>query len=116
MLPEKFEKLCSEFMEAEGQLMNWKAGEYSDGEDRLQNFREIANLVDCKKSEVALMYLLKHIQSIKNAVKEDKVKWHWQSTEGEGTKQRVADSRNYLLLLAACISEESEGKNENNMG
>ena len=116
MLPEKFEKLCSEFMEEESRLMDWKAGEYSDGEDRLQNFREIADFMDCKKSEVALMYLLKHIQSIKNAVKEDKVKWHWQSTEGEGTKQRVADSRNYLLLLAACLAEESEGKNENNMG
>jgi len=32
----------------------------------------------------------------------------------EGLKQRIADARNYLLLLAACIEEEANtDKNEN---
>ena len=113
MLPEKFEKLCSEFMEAESQLLNWKAGEYSDGIDRLQNFREIADFMGNKPvvitpAIVALIYKLKHIQSIKNAVVSGKVSCCWENEGKEGILQRLADDRNYGLLLAACISEESE--------
>lgn len=70
--PERFNELFAEFMQHEEALLSWKAGEYSTDEDRLQNFREIAAFIGDKPvcitpSFVALLYLLKHVQSIKNA-------------------------------------------------
>lgn len=108
MTPERFEELCREFIEHEQKLLSWKAGEYCDGSDRLQNFREIARFLECELQDVALAYLMKHIQSIALAVKTGEVNWTWETESGEGLKQRIADARNYLLLLAACIDAEGE--------
>ena len=102
----EFNALATDFNVKEIEILKWKAGEYCDGADRLMNFRQIAELMDIKMSEVALLYLMKHIQSIVLAVKEDKVKWVWETEGGEGTKQRISDARNYLILLAACIQQE----------
>jgi len=110
--PKKFGQLYNEFMQHEEALLSWKAGEYSTDEDRLQNFREIADLTGASMAQVALLYLLKHVQSIKNAVMTSRINWCWVGEGGEGTKQRIADARNYLLLLAACLDEESEAKDE----
>lgn len=117
MKPEQFENLVSKFLTREGSLMSYKAGEYSDGSDRLLNFRQVAAFLNMRPSEVALSYLLKHIQSIGLAVQSKKYAWTWETESGEGLKQRIADARNYLLLLAACLDEETvkaetETKNE----
>ena len=40
-------------------------------------------------------------------VRTGKYRWCWETEEGEGLKQRIADARNYLQLLAACLEEES---------
>lgn len=112
MTPEQFNELCKDFLQKEEALLSWKAGEYSTDEDRLQNFREIAAFTGTRMSQVALLYLLKHVQSIKNAVMTSRINWCWVGEGGEGTKQRIADARNYLLLLAACLDEESEAKDE----
>jgi len=108
--PLRFEKLVDEFRGQEEQLLQWKAGEYSTSDDRLQNFRQIAEFLDLQMSEIALFYLMRHIQSISVAVQEGKYAWDWNTEGGEGLKQRIADARNYLLLLAACLDEESENK------
>ncbi|HHV98584.1 MAG TPA: hypothetical protein GXX36_03265 [Clostridiaceae bacterium] len=108
MTPEQFENLREEFMEHEAKILDWKRGEYSPNEDRLQNFREVADFLDRRPSEVALTYLLKHIQSIALAVRSGKYSWSWNTEGGEGLKQRIADARNYLLLLAACLDEEKQ--------
>ncbi len=107
MKPEQFEALHKEFMEKEAQILDWKRGEYSPDEDRLLNFRQVASLLGQRPSEVALVYLLKHIQSIILAVRSGDYVWAWEGEGGEGLKQRIADARNYLLLLAACLEEES---------
>ena len=112
MTPERFEVLCEEFADHEAHILAWKRGEYTSGEDRLQNFREIAALTGTSMPQVALTYLLKHIQSIKNAVMTGNVDWCWEGEGGEGLKQRIADARNYLLLLAACLEAEMEAKDE----
>ena len=105
--PEKFRELFKEFTEKEDSILAWKAEEYSRGEDRLQNFREIAAFLDCQPEDVVLMYLLKHIQSIALAVQDGVYTWRWHVEEGEGLKQRIADARNYLLLLAAALDEKA---------
>ena len=118
MKPDKFKELVREFQGIEEQIMRLKREDYASGEDRLQNVREVARFTGINESEVALTYLLKHIQSIKDAVMltkhldDDGEKWCWNTGDGEGLKQRIADARNYLLLLAACIEEEVEEGNE----
>jgi len=112
MNPKQFNSLIGEFKDKEQQILDWKAGEYSDDTDRLQNFREIAEFMGDKPVKItpemlAFLYAMKHIQSIKNALVEGKVNWCWEDENGEGTKQRLADIRNYMLLLAACLEEET---------
>jgi hypothetical protein len=106
MTPERFESLQEEFVAHEAKILDWKRGEYSPNEDRLQNFREVAALTGLRMTEVALIWLLKHIQSIALAVRTGNYTWAWTTEGGEGLKQRIADARNYLLLLAACLEEE----------
>jgi len=108
MTPEQFENLRDEFLVHEARILNWKRGEYSSNEDRLQNFREVAAFMGLRPAEVALTYLMKHIQSITLAVRYGKYSWTWTTEGGEGLKQRIADARNYLLLLAACLEEENK--------
>lgn len=103
---DRFQKLVNEFREREERILNWKANEYAKGEDRLQNFREIAAFcANTDAADVALMHLLKHIQAIKHQIETREFSWVWETGAGEGLKQRICDARNYLLLLAACIDE-----------
>ena len=78
---------------------DWKAGEYTAGQDRLLNFKQVAEFLSQRPAEVALAYLLKHIQSVALAVQSKKYAWTWETESGEGLKQRIADARNYLCLL-----------------
>ena len=111
MTPEQFENMRDDFMVHEARILDWKRGEYSEGVDCLQNFREVAGFLAQRPSEVVLTYLLKHVQSIALAVKTGKYDWKWTTeNSGEGLKQRIADARNYLLLLAACLEEEVKSR------
>lgn len=103
---DSFEKLCKDFWDHEMDLMEWKAGEYTNDNDRIKNFRMVAEFLNMTPAQVALTYLLKHIQSITLAVCGRPYTWAWETESGEGLKQRIADARNYLLLLAACIDDE----------
>ena len=108
MTPDQFENLRDEFLVREARILDWKAGEYTAGQDRLLNFKQVAEFLSQRPAEVALAYLLKHIQSIALAVRTRKYAWAWETNRGgEGLKQRIADARNYLLLLAACLEEET---------
>lgn len=109
MTNKEFATLCNDLTANEQSILNWKVKDYTDAQDdtdRLQNFKEVAAFIGLKPSEVALTYLLKHVQSIALAVKNEHYNWTWETKDGEGLKQRIADARNYLLLLAACIEDE----------
>ncbi len=108
MEPSKFNKLVEEFIDQEELILNLKRQDYASSDDRIENFKTVAKFLDVKASDVALTYLMKHIQSLAVAVQSKSYDWCWQNNSGhEGLKQRIADARNYLLLLAACIEEES---------
>jgi len=117
MNSQDFENLRETFLSKEAEIFDWKRGEYGDGEDKLLNFKQIGNFVGIYPSEVCMIHMLKHVQSLALAIKngKHKNKWFWCDEKGnEGLKQRIADARNYLLLLAACIEEEANtDKNEN---
>ena len=108
--PENFNRLCEEFRETEAEIMGFKRTEYAAAEDRLENFRTIAEFTGTTMEQVALLYLLKHIQSIAVAVETNNRRWYWGNVDGEGLKQRIADARNYLLLLAGCLDERENHK------
>lgn len=110
MTKERFDILRDEFLEKEAKILYWKQGEYSSGDDALQNFREVAAFMGLKPSEVVLAYLMKHVQSISLAVRTEQYTWDWNTKEGEGLKQRIVDARNYLLLLAGCLEEEVKSR------
>src|SRR5690606_20007707 len=100
--------LVAEIRARSEEIMVAKRGEYApENRDRIQNFRAIAAFTSRRPSEVALIYLLKHVQSIAEAVRLGAYDWCWDKPGGgEGLKQRFADAINYLYLLAACIDEE----------
>lgn len=112
MTPDQFENLRDEFLVREARILDWKAGEYTAGQDRLLNFKQVAEFLNQRPAEVALAYLLKHVQSITLAVRTGHYAWAWETEGGEGLKQRIADARNYLLLLAACLDEETIAEKE----
>ena len=105
---DRFNALCKEFADRELEIMDWKNKEYARQEDKLQNFREIALFEGRPMSHIALSYLLKHVQAVKKQVHEGRFAWAWETGGGEELKQRIADIRNYMLLLAACLDGEVE--------
>lgn len=106
----QFQELFNEFLEHEMELLNVKRGEYTeDGEaDSLQNFRQVAAFEGRSPEEVCLTYIIKHMQSLQRAVSTGDYDYSWwQECQGvEGIKQRIADIRNYLLLLAAILDDK----------
>jgi hypothetical protein len=113
-----FEALYKEFTEHERAILGFKRSEYADPQgDVLRNFREVSALLDQADTQYCLTLLAKHFQGIVNAVlrasKGGKIDWRWQDNQGqEAFKQRIADTRNYLLLLAACIEDRERQERE----
>lgn len=103
--PERFAALVAEFRAREEKLLGSKGGEYGSSQDRLENFHWQAQAEGRRPEEIAVSHLLKHIHAILKAVGEGRYAWAWEVEGREGLKQRFADARNYLLLVAACIDE-----------
>jgi len=93
--------------EEENKIMLVKGEEYTvSDEDKFKNFKSIGDRMDLKAEEVALIYLLKHMDSIRNYVLNGK------EVSDEPIIGRIQDARNYLLLLGGIIEESKsfEGK------
>ena len=107
MIIETFNELRAEFDQHERELLDSKKQEYATNDDCLLNFRQISAFTFETMPQVAMFGLLKHIQSLVLAIQNNNFSnWAWTPPDGgEGLKQRIADARNYLLLLAACIEE-----------
>ena len=112
MTPERFEALREEFLTHEARFPVWKRGEYSPDEDILQNFRKVAESLGFSVEEALAYKALRLVMRIVRAVKTGKYAWAWETEDGEGLKQRIADARDFLLLLAALLEE----KNDNEVG
>ncbi len=113
MTPERFQQLLEKFVSNEDAMLTFKRDEYTKGDtDVLLNFKQTGDFLGCDSTEVCVMYLMKHVQSITLAVSCDKnLKLEWGISENkEGLAQRFMDARNYLLLLAACIQDQEPSK------
>ena len=91
----------------EMKIMKGKGREYTMNDvDKLKNFKFIAERLKDKPEKVAMVYLLKHMDSITNYVLEG-IEASDESIEG-----RFHDLRNYALLLHAIIKENKEQKED----
>ena len=93
-------------------LRNEKEAEYADpNSDTLLNFHRMGPFYGMAPSQYCMVLLGKHIQGISNQVMRGKWLWAYRTEDGgEGLKQRIADSINYLSLLFALLHEEAEGQ------
>lgn len=112
MNPKEFDYVLTTLLDRCVNTMKVKEEDYATDADRLANFNEVADFMGSQPIEitpdvVAFIYLMKHIQSIKNiVVSKDFTDWHWQLKSGrEGKPQRIADAINYLILITACIED-----------
>jgi hypothetical protein len=111
MRAEQFDKLVEEFWSKCQTTLGLKRTEYAHSGDRLGNFKRVGVALGATPSEVALFYLLKHIDSLAQQVRGGTLAWDWSgpSEDGivvEGGKQRFVDAINYLFLLAACVEDD----------
>ena len=100
----KFFEWSDSMQKEENRLMEVKGKEYTvSDEDKFKNFKSIGERMSLKAEHIALIYLLKHMDSIRNYVINGK------EISEEPIIGRIQDARNYLLLLGGIIEE---GKNK----
>ena len=101
MQVETFFKMSDEFLEECKQIQLEKGREYTvDNADKFKNFKSIAERVDSDALIVAMIYMLKHMDSIRAYV--------LSGTEGsEPIKGRFQDLVNYAIMLWAMIEERN---------
>ena len=101
-----FFKWSDSMQKEENRLMKVKGQEYTvSDEDKFKNFKSIGERVGLRAEYVALIYLLKHMDSIRNYVLTGK------EASDEPIMGRIQDARNYLLLLGGIIEENKGDKN-----
>tara|TARA_R110000744_G_scaffold110434_1_gene208313 strand:- start:5957 stop:6418 length:462 start_codon:yes stop_codon:yes gene_type:complete len=97
-----FIKWAKSMQEEENRIMLTKGEEYTVGdEDKFKNFKSIAERVKTTPERVALIYLLKHMDSIRNYI------LNGTQPSDESITGRIQDARNYLLLLGGMIAEDT---------
>ena len=101
-----FIKWAESMQTEENRLMLVKGEEYTvSDEDKFKNFKSIGDRMEMRAEQVALIYLLKHMDSIRNYVINGK------EISEEPIIGRIQDARNYLLLLGGIIEErKNDGK------
>ena len=113
MQVEEFFRWATAEWKAEMSLMRSKGKEYTvsslnGDEDKLKNFKSIGERLGLSASMVCMVYLLKHMDSIRNYVIEGR------EFSDEPIEGRIHDIRNYFLLLGAIIKEEKALRLEHN--
>ena len=100
-----FIKWAESMQKEENRIMLCKGQEYTvSDEDKFKNFKSIGDRLSMKPEQVCMIYLLKHMDSIRNYILTGK-----ESSE-EPIIGRVQDARNYLLLLGGIIAEKEKKK------
>jgi hypothetical protein len=95
-----FKKWAESVQKEENRIMLVKGKEYTvSDEDKFKNFKSIAERLGLTSELICLVYLLKHMDSIRNYVLTGT------EVSEEPIVTRIQDARNYLLLLGGIIEE-----------
>jgi len=98
-----FLEWSKEMVAIEERLMIDKGIEYTvSDDDKLKNFKSLGERLHISPQMVAMIYLLKHMDSIRNYVLKGV------ESSNEPIMGRINDARNFLLLLGAIINETQE--------
>jgi hypothetical protein len=101
---EEFDKLYREMTAEEITIGKHKGVEYTDGIDRLDNFKRLGRELGCSPKMILWVYLRKHIDSIATYIRAE-----GRGPLSEPIQGRIKDARIYLALLRGLIEEESMG-------
>jgi len=104
MYSNQFDYLYNQVMEHVKKLLQNKAKEYAPNKDRLENFKQGANLTHLTPSETCWAYQSKHIASISQMVfQNEPVKYEY-------ALEKIGDNIAYSILLLANLIEEGKVK------
>ena len=108
MTNEEFEKLSADLMAECLATLNKKGPEYSGTDDRLANFKRIAEEEQTDPITVGRIYQRKHIDAVNTFVKTLQEKGYQAASINlsEPIKGRIVDIINYYILLYALIEEQ----------
>lgn len=84
------------------QLLNKKEKEYSEGEDRLDQFKKVSTLNNEPATRSLWGMATKHVTSIANMVKDPT------SYNLKMWREKVTDLRNYTFLLDALLVDKGD--------
>lgn len=99
---DEFEILLDQMIEEERSMRISKGKEYAQNQnDRLANFKRIANELGLSPMQVWYVYFKKHIDAISSYIKNN-----GKIFSNEGIEGRILDARVYLSLLRALVEEE----------
>ena len=104
MTASEYKQMRDEFLKATLELSDNKRIEYTEGnhmDNVLWNFENSAKDVDSTPMKVLIIFLNKHLSSLKSYFRTGK-------EFSESIEGRIMDIINYLLLLVAMIRSERE--------
>ena len=104
MKREDFFTFVNERVKAQLDLLDKKGRAYSGDTDAFENFKRNGERLGLSKYQVWLVYFMKHIDSITNAVKNAP---NAPVDQSEGLTGRVDDAINYLNLFAGMLKEDN---------
>jgi hypothetical protein len=98
---EKFESILKNMQMKQDLTLVSKAKEYASEEDRLHNFKKIADFVGITNAQVAMVLMLKNLVSLNDAIMMEK------SMSEEFLDEKIGDPYNYLVLIRALIEDDN---------
>lgn len=101
MTNKDFNTLFDETVAACAEITRVKGNDYTDGEDKLYNFKKVAEFVGITPEQVWAVYAAKHFLAIMSYCRDGKV-------ESEPINERLHDLINYAMLLKALVWEKQE--------
>lgn len=102
---DRFDRLCVQIDNRAEEILEEKKAVYSPNDDRLEDFHFVAQALGIRPSQVAAVYLLKHVQSLAVRIRDRNYQWY-DAGSTEGLLSRAADIINLTKLLMACVDEE----------
>jgi hypothetical protein len=102
---EMFDDLVDQQIAACREMLTAKGIDYTDGNDRLYNFKVVGSMVGAAPELVWAIYWLKHVFAIAAFCGRERL-------ESEPIEGRITDALNYLYLLRALVEERRTATNQ----
>jgi len=106
MFSNQFDYYYNQVMEHVKKLLQNKAKEYAPNKDRLENFKQGANLTHLTPAQTCWAYQSKHIASISQMV------FQYEPVKYEYALEKIGDNIAYSILLLANLIEEGKVKEQ----